>query len=461
MTRVPGLPTLRGMLRTRIEETCRRRGLLYSWWVPATSYSLQLICVLLAVGVRDQLWPMTWLLPTAVALVVVLPLLELYGARALPWWLDPLGPALAAVLLLAVPTGGAVIDTAPALLAILTAQAMARDGVGPAVVVAGGSVLLILTTPFGPAVQLPYVHVIDVMLGLMVGAMLRAQMRALAAEREARERAWQQATTAERERIAREIHDLVAHSLSVTLLHITGARHALLDVDDDEAGTAAEAAAEVDSALADAERVGRQAMSDIRRTVSALAEGPEPTRALPDARQIGALVDQVRRAGLAVDYDERGDLAALPPATGLGLYRVVQESLSNVAKHAPDSTAAVALHAGPRQVRLTIRNRRPGSTGLPAVGGRPLAGVPGTHGASDGHGSGLAGMKARAAQLGGDLLAGPDGEDWVVDLRVKREACALRTAATGIGAAGDVPPPAAEPQPGTGPIAGPVTGVGR
>jgi signal transduction histidine kinase len=238
----------------------------------------------------------------------------------------------------------------------------------------------------------------------VIGGMLRALMRALAAERAARAKERQRATLAERQRIAREIHDLVAHSLSVTLLHITGARHALRDIDDD----ADLDVADVDAALADAEQVGRRAMADIRQTVSALTDGPTDTQALPGAADIRGLVAQMELAGLDVEYAEDGDPKMLAAGAGLGLYRIAQESLSNIAKHAPDATAQVRFSVSPRRARLTVRNVLPRGTGAIAV-------------ASDDRGSGLAGMHARADQLGATVVAGPEDADWVVDVRVPLE----------------------------------------
>jgi signal transduction histidine kinase len=232
-------------------------------------------------------------------------------------------------------------------------------------------------------------HLMLVALGLVAGAMLHTQSRALAAERSALAMERTSATLAERDRIAREIHDLVAHSLSVTMLHITGARRMLTDGDDVD---------EAIDALRDAERVGRQAMQDIRNTVTSLATEDDPRRPLPSADDLPGLVDRVRGAGLPASYDVHGDVSQLPPALGLGLYRVVQESLTNVAKHAPGSPVHVSLAIGRSDARLTVRSTRT---------------VP--HTAPDGTGSGIAGMTARVSQLGGSLTAGPDGDAWVVE----------------------------------------------
>lgn len=396
------------MLRERIEQACAERGLLYRWWVPTTSYVGQLAIVVVALAMRDALWPLH---PLALVLVLVVfpPVYEIAGGRPLHWWIDPLGPFVAGILLLTVPPTSE-LDAAPLIFGLLTAQALARDGVTPGLVVGLLGTLTLVLTPLRPEAPLLAVHLLDVPLGLLIGAMLRAQMRALVAEREARARAWEQATTAERERIAREIHDLVAHSLSVTLLHVTGARHALRDVADAGPGAGREAVAEVDAALADAEQVGRRAMADIRRTVSAMAGGDAAAgtrRPLPGAADIAELARQTSLAGLVVEYDERGDPGTLPAAAGLGLYRIAQESLANVAKHAPGSSARMQLSVGRGCAHLRVVNRLDGAPRRTPEGA----------GGSGGQGSGLAGMQARAQQLGADLTAGQSGDEWVVDVR--------------------------------------------
>ncbi|WP_435769580.1 histidine kinase [Nocardioides sp. SYSU DS0651] len=380
-----------------------QRQILYPWWVPAMCFAGQVTCVLVALGMRDALWPLQPLTLT-LPLVLLSPVVHFGFQRWLPWWLDGLGAVVAATWLMLVPIGG-VVDLAPSVLALVTAEIVARDGLRPGLAVAVTSFALLTGTALALDVPGYVLHVLELPLGFAVGAALLWQMRALAAEREARERAWAQATTAERERIAREIHDLVAHSLSVSLLHVTGARHALHDVRGgrDEADVA-EAVAEVDAALADAEQVGRRAMADIRRTVAAMADGAADRQPLPGAGDIAALVQEVDGAGLRVEYDEHGDPAAVPAAAGLGLYRIAQEALANVAKHGTGA-ARMRLEVAPGGARLEVRN------GLPP--GRPR---------SDGLGSGLAGMQARAAQLDAVLDVGPAGgadcPEWVVDVRL-------------------------------------------
>lgn len=390
------------LVRARIEDNIARHGLAYPWWVPLVSTLGQVACVVIALALRDAVWP-----PDPLFLTVVLILwpsaVQLLAGRLTPWWLEAATIVAAATWLLSDPvahTGSATltIDTAPALLALMTAEIVAREGVRLGVLVGVLSVAIIgVAVGSGDLTGGP-VHLVDVLLGFVIGSMMRAQMRALTAERAARAKERERATLAERERIAREIHDLVAHSLSVTLLHITGARHALRDVD--EADSSGFDVAEVDAALADAEQVGRRAMADIRQTVSTLTDGPSATQALPGAADISALVAQLQLAGLPVEYVEEGDPGKLAHGTGLGLYRIAQESLANVAKHAPTATARVRFSVEQRRARLTVRNA------LPA------------HHVTDDSGSGIAGMRARAEQLGATVVAGPDGEDWVVDVRL-------------------------------------------
>lgn len=404
MTAGAALPRLVGMLRwlrAGIEANLERHQILYPWWVPLASHLGQVGSLVVALALRDALWPLDPLV-LCLPLLIASPLLQFTTNRWLPWWADVAGSVTVAALLLSRPVDGA-LDLAPVLLALATAEITARDGLREGLAVAGIGQVVLIGAALGPGLTGAPLYTAELLLGFVIGAMLLWQMRALIAERHAREQAWERATTTERERIAREIHDLVAHSLSVSLLQITGARHALRDVREatgpDEA---AEAVAEVDAALADAEQVGRRAMGDIRKAVSAMADGTSERHALPGAGDIAALVRQMSDAGLAVEYDEQGDPARLPAAAGLGLYRIAQESLANVVKHGdPGAQVQVRLAVDGVRARLLVSN--------PLPAGRPRP---------DGLGSGLAGMQARAAQLGARLDAGPASGAWVVDVRL-------------------------------------------
>ena len=194
----------------------------------------------------------------------------------------------------------------------------------------------------------------------------------------------------ERQRIARELHDVIAHSLAVTMLHLTGARLAL-----------ERDPADATRALLEAERLGRQSLAEIRRTIGLLAPGDgAPTAAMPGATDIPDLVGDFADAGLGVHFDCAGDLGCVSPAAGLSAYRIVQESLANVVKHTPGAAARICVQIDGDRARIDIRNPLPATAR--AERGRDEDGI------------GLAGMRDRAELLGGTLRAGPEGDDWHV-----------------------------------------------
>jgi len=224
------------------------------------------------------------------------------------------------------------------------------------------------------------------------GFAFQVQYRLLDQERAAQAGLAERAAADERQRIAREIHDVIAHSLAVTMLHLTGARLAL-QRDPKEA----------EAALLEAERLGRESLAEIRRTVGVLApEGTGTAAPMPTAADIQRLVREFEAAGLEVEFQLTGDPAALTPATGLALYRVAQESLSNVVRHAPGSPTSMSLLIGPDVVRLHVRNRL-AEVAAPA--------------SADG-GQGVRGMNERVTLLGGALRAGRDGNGWCVDVEL-------------------------------------------
>jgi len=192
----------------------------------------------------------------------------------------------------------------------------------------------------------------------------------------------------ERNRIAGELHDVIGHTLTVSLLHVQSAR---LAVEHDPADAA--------RALAEAERLGRECLAEVRTTVGMLrqddaagspAGGIAP---LPGAGGLPALVEQFRSAGADVTFTVDGDAGALPATAGLAVYRIVQEALTNAVKHAPGSPTAVRLAVGAGEVTLSA----------------DTAGKPGT-----GTGLGVVSMRERAESLGGTCEAGPGGRGWLV-----------------------------------------------
>jgi signal transduction histidine kinase len=218
---------------------------------------------------------------------------------------------------------------------------------------------------------------------------MRTQRLLLAEQIQAQTMLAEHAAADERRRIAREIHDVIAHSLSVTLLHVTGARRGLQqdrDVDD------------AVEALEQAEQLGRQAMADIRRTVGLLDRGPMKTTPEPAIHDIAILVQDFERAGLAVTLRVDGPTERVSGVLGLALYRIAQESLANIAKHAPDSKAAVVLEVSANSAKLAVTNQLPA-----AVSAAPSS-----------EGRGLRGMRQRVELLGGAIDAGPTDDGWAV-----------------------------------------------
>lgn len=190
----------------------------------------------------------------------------------------------------------------------------------------------------------------------------------------------------ERRRIAREIHDLLAHTLSVTMLHLTGARFALEEGQTDQA---------VES-LRQAEAGGREAMREVRNTVGLLGDSEQSVKAIPGAADIVGLVSEYEAAGMKATLHVDGELDRITRDTGLTAYRIVQESLANAAKHAPGSSVCVDLATRSDAVSIAIVNARRGPSLVP-TGGR-----------------GIPGMSERAALVGGIVIAGPVGDRWEV-----------------------------------------------
>ena len=375
----------------RMKQRWVERGLPdYPMWIAGVIDSAALVTAVMAVGQRgtDAL-PWTALL----ASVALLPwVLELWGQGATwPFFVVLTGGSVVA-LTTAYPVE---YDFAPLLLVLMVGHVTACAGVQRAltVLVAGLGIVVGLGISGHLPASAATIWTASMVVALDIGFVLRSQqLRIESQEREhtARE---QQAVLEERQRIARDVHDLVAHSLSVTMLHLTAARRDLEDGGD---------AAEVVESLREAERVGRQAMSDVRRSVGLLGTGGHLDPPAPTVEDVAALVAEFRAAGMDVSLETAGDLAQVPPATGLALYRLVQESLTNVARHSPHAAASVTLDVGSDPGRLVVRN-----------------GVPDDAVRSPG-GSGLRGMAQRAELLGATLVAGRQGSDWVVRLDLPR-----------------------------------------
>jgi signal transduction histidine kinase len=356
------------------------------------------------------------LLPAGLLVLLALSpwLFELRG-RVAPWplfWFVTGGAT--AVLMVRYPVD---YDFAPFLLVLMVGHVAACLPMWRSLQVLGltmlGGGVLTLADPDALPRAAAAIWVAGVVGGWDIGFILRyQQLRLQDQEREhvVRER---QVALEERQRVAREVHDLVAHSLSVTMLHLTAARRDLEDCARDgvDLGDAI-------AALQDAERVGRRAMVDIRSTVGLLGQDPAGATAppAPGLADLPALVEDFRSAGLDVVCEVVGDTSEVPSSTALGIYRIVQESLANVAKHAPRSAASVSLDLDRDPGVLVVRNATPR----------------GLRTADSGGGSGLRGMAERADLLGARLVAGPEGGEWRVRLTLPRGDTAPRPGGHGL-----------------------------
>jgi signal transduction histidine kinase len=206
-----------------------------------------------------------------------------------------------------------------------------------------------------------------------------AKERAARAERE-REQEARTAVAEERARIARELHDVVGHSVSVMTVQASGVRRLLRPDQERER-----------EALLVVERTGREALAEMRRMVGVLRR-PEEAPALapqPSLDHLSRLVDQAREAGLPVELRIEGEATQLPAGVDLTAYRLVQEGLTNVVKHAHATRAEVLVNYGDGYLEVTVNDDGQGV------------------GNGDGGGHGLVGMRERVSVYGGELDAGP------------------------------------------------------
>lgn len=208
-----------------------------------------------------------------------------------------------------------------------------------------------------------------------------------------RARSRQLATAEERVRIARELHDIVAHSVSVMTVQIAAARR-VSSKDPDAA----------ENALASAEETGRQSLDELRRIVNVLRSGgsPEdeaaPSEPLPGLANIPALVNGMRDAGVDVTMKVEGEIPEVSPSVGLAAYRVMQEALTNVLRHAPKAKVQALLSYDPDEIEVQVLDDG--------------AGVDEERVPSIGHG--IVGMRERVAAAGGRVDVGPSNGGWMV-----------------------------------------------
>jgi len=259
------------------------------------------------------------------------------------------------------------------------------------------------------------------------------RLRRAQAEHEAETR---RAVELERARIASEMHDVVTHNVSVMVVQAGAARRVL----DSSPGDAREALLAVEAS-------GRTAMTELRHLLGLLAPpggaesgspeaagAPVPGDAVltpqPGAERIPALLTRVREAGMPVELSVDGPPRVLPPGIDLAVYRVVQEGLTNVMKHAGQARTTVRLESRPRDLLITVSNDEPPPGSAEADAAGPGVGPRAEAGPGSGA-RGLIGLRERIAVYGGELDAGPrPGGGWRLTARIPVEP-----------AAGDLPVP--------------------
>ncbi|WP_460626084.1 sensor histidine kinase [Intrasporangium mesophilum] len=360
-----------------------------------TEYGLDALVVVLAVAgavgtaVRLGTAPgdhgsRPWLEAAAVAAVVLSLLLRRWAPFVAPaaTWL--VGAALSFA------DGRLIVGQSPVFIAgmiaavLLGSLADVRQArVGLAVVVVGATTI-VYNDPTHSASSMLFIPALFV-LGWLVGFVLHerseqteaAERRAAEAERD-RAASARVAVAEERARIARELHDVVAHSVSVMVLQVGAVRHRMPAVD-----------AANRAALENVEHAGRVALSEMRRIVDAMrSDGEDVDRApAPGLAQVPALVEDVRRAGLDARLEIHGDPVPLAPGLDLSAYRIVQEGLTNTLRHAHASHANVRISYDPNEIELEVLDDGLGDS------------------TADGTGHGLVGIRERVKIYGGQMTA--------------------------------------------------------
>ena len=335
---------------------------------------------------EDVLWP-----PVAVMFAVWLSVLPMWR-RTRPLAMVALGFGAMILLevasLVAAPREPVGLYTT-GLVVLVLVYALPRWGSGREVVLGG----LVILAAFALSVVTDDTPAVDQVAGLaflLLPAVIGASVRFRAT---ARERQLERVRSRERERLARELHDTVAHHVSAMVIRAQAGRVV--------AGTDPAAAVE---ALEGVEEEGARTLEEMRAMVATLRDGRAGAELAPPAG-VADLERLVRAPGgrLRVDLGLDGELDALPPAVDAAVYRIVQESVTNAMRHAVDATEVVVRVTGePRRVRVTVRD-----DGARAGRGR------------DGYG--LAGLRERAALLGGELRAGPGADQgWRVEAELPR-----------------------------------------
>jgi signal transduction histidine kinase len=378
-----------------------------SLWSLVRRYGLDALIVLAAVestlaialrhGSPEAPRTTLWFVVPATA-IVILPLL---ARRRFPFgvpfsvWL--LGPVLSFVDGRLVPFTPSISVAGMAGAFLLGSRSGVEAWLGLAAVL-GGAAVVVFNDPSHGAPELFFVPLLF-SVGWLAGYALReraeqaeaAEVRAAQAERD-RETAARIAVAEERARIARELHDIVAHAVSVMVLQVGAVRHKLPDE-----------LAEDGDALRNVEQAGRTALGEMRRLLAAMRRDGDDVDLTPQPGLGGldSLLEEIGRAGLPVRLHVDGEAVPLPRGIDLSAYRILQEGLTNALKHARAESADVTVRYAPDELRLEVRDDGRGSS------------------TSDAPGHGLVGVRERVKIYGGEMTAGTaNGGGFVLSARL-------------------------------------------
>jgi len=375
----------------------------------AREYALEILIAALAVEstaevvLRHEGQRPAWFDATAIALVV----LPLLGRRRFPFsaaaasWLVAAAVSFIDGQLVVVPVAAFIAAMISSFLLGNLADAwQARTGLAIAVC---GAVIVVYNSPSHPRGQLIFIPMLFAIVwcaGLVLRERARhaeaAERRAARAEREG-EAAARWAAAQERARIARELHDTIAHAVSVMVLQAGVVRHKL-----------PEEQAEHKDALRAVEQTGRTALSDMRLLLDAMRDPGGDGAVLapqPGLDRLGQLLDEIGRSGLPVRLRITGEQFPLPGGLNISAYRIVQEALTNVLKHANAGEAVVSLGYAPDQLSIEVQDDGEGMVLALGNGHRP--------------GHGLIGIRERVRLYDGEMTTGtPDGGGFLLRVRL-------------------------------------------
>ena len=365
-------------------------------WLLVRTHGLDALIVLMTIGAvfelalkrgTSQAAQVTLWFAVPAIVIMVLPL---FVRRRFPfaapaaYWLLALGLSFVAGRLIPYLTTVMVLGMAASfLLGNLRDASRAWVGLG---IVIGGAAIIVYNKPAHSTSELIFIPLLFG-IGWLGGYAHRerseqaeaADVRATQAERE-RDAAARIAVAEERARIARELHDIVAHAVSVMVLQVGAVRHRLPD-----------ALTEDRKALQGVEQVGRTALTEMRRLLAAMRPDGDAAELTPQPglESLKSLAEEIGRAGLPVRLHVDGQPSPLPRAIDLSAYRIAQEGLTNALKHARASQAEVTVDYAPGQLKIEVRDDGVGT------------------GSSDGLGHGLVGIRERVKIYGGEMTAGP------------------------------------------------------